>query len=203
MSAVVLSAAATERFFIPDFAITPGETRTVSIMLDNEEEYTAFQCDLYLPEGLIIDDDSFVLTSRKNANHTLTVTEFPGRSYRLMSYSLKLKTYSGNSGPLVNFTLTASNEFGLPQNILIRNCVFTTPEGQEIAFAEESCTISLKGDVNWDGLVDIDDVTDLINFVLTGSGSSLNMVAADVFGDTFVNINDVTELIHYVLTGTW
>ena len=49
---VALGAAATDRFYIEDFTISPGETRTVSILLDNEAEYTAFQSDLYLPEGL-------------------------------------------------------------------------------------------------------------------------------------------------------
>lgn len=39
---VALGAAATDRFYIEDFALAPGESRAVSILLDNEVEYTAF-----------------------------------------------------------------------------------------------------------------------------------------------------------------
>lgn len=49
MFRVALWGAATDRFYIEDFSISPGETRTVSILLDNEAEYTAFQCDAACP----------------------------------------------------------------------------------------------------------------------------------------------------------
>ncbi len=62
---------------------------------------------------------------------------------------------------------------------------------------------SLRGDVNDDGNVDINDVTALINYVLTGNSTGLNLAAANVNGDSDVDINDVTALIGFVLTGTW
>ena len=58
---------------------------------------------------------------------------------------------------------------------------------------------SLRGDVNMDGRVSIDDVTDLIDILL---GSVLNIydpVAADVSGDGRISIDDVTELIDMLL----
>lgn len=57
------------------------------------------------------------------------------------------------------------------------------------------------GDVNGDGSVDINDVTALIAYVLTGDATGLDLRAADVNGDTEVDINDVTSLINFVLTG--
>lgn len=70
-----LNAAATDRFYIEDFIISPGETKQVSIMLDNEEQYSAFQVDLLLPEGLTVEMDNgeytFNLTSRKDNDHTI------------------------------------------------------------------------------------------------------------------------------------
>ena len=80
---VALGAAATDRFHIEEFTISPGETRTVSILLDNEAEYTAFQSDLYLSKGLTA--TNFALTERKNANHTLTATVLPDGGIRLLS----------------------------------------------------------------------------------------------------------------------
>lgn len=58
----------------------------------------------------------------------------------------------------------------------------------------------LLGDVNDDGIVNIADITLLINYVLTGA-ADLNYDAADMNGDSFLNIADVTMLINYVLSG--
>ena len=69
----------------------------------------------------------------------------------------------------------------------------------------ESAAAALRGDVNNDQKVDIDDVTRLIDVVL-GKNVEYNAVAADCeteSGDGQVNINDVTALISYVLTGQW
>ena len=57
--------------------------------------------------------------------------------------------------------------------------------------------------MNGDGHVDINDVTALINYVLTGNTSGVNMTNAncDLQGD--IDINDVTVLINFVLKGTW
>lgn len=73
MAAVVaLIGAASQRFYIEDFSISPGETVTVAIQLDNDVEFTAFQADIYLPDGLTAVNGSFALTSRKSASHTLS-----------------------------------------------------------------------------------------------------------------------------------
>ena len=173
---VALGAAATDRFYIEDFTISSGETCTVSILLDNEAEYTAFQSDLYFPEGL---------TAAKN-----------------------LKTYSGNSGALVTFDVAASNEFEGEATVALQGTLFTTVAGVEIPFVDETCTVTLpstaiRGDVNGDGEVRINDVTALIDYLLSGDGSSINLSAADCNQDHDVRINDVTALIDYLLSGSW
>ena len=62
---------------------------------------------------------------------------------------------------------------------------------------------SLRGDVNGDGVVNIADVTALIDYLLSGSASGVNMAAADCNQDSSVNISDVTSLIDYLLSGSW
>jgi len=62
---------------------------------------------------------------------------------------------------------------------------------------------SMRGDVNGDQFVDINDVTALITCVLGGDASGMDMQAADITGEGAVDINDVTSLISYVLTGQW
>ena len=58
---------------------------------------------------------------------------------------------------------------------------------------------TLRGDVNGDGLVGIDDVTMLIDMLLKGESTP----SCDVNLDDFVAIDDVTALIDYLLKGEW
>ena len=61
----------------------------------------------------------------------------------------------------------------------------------------------LRGDVNGDGSVNISDVTALIDYLLSGNASGINLSGADCNQDSSVNISDVTSLIDYLLSGTW
>ena len=54
--------------------------------------------------------------------------------------------------------------------------------------------------MNGDGNVKIDDVTALINLLLSGNTSA---PAADCDLNGKVAIGDVTALINYLLSGTW
>ena len=62
---------------------------------------------------------------------------------------------------------------------------------------------SLRGDVNGDGSVNISDVTALIDYLLSGNASGINLSGADCNQDSSVNISDVTSLIDYLLSGRW
>ncbi len=62
-------------------------------------------------------------------------------------------------------------------------------------------TPSLKGDVNKDGKVNIDDVTALIDYLLSQDATGLDLDAADMDEDSKVGIDDVTALIDYMLSG--
>ena len=60
-----------------------------------------------------------------------------------------------------------------------------------------------RGDVNGDQKVDIEDVTALINYVLSGDASSIIITAAECDQNEGIDIEDVTALISFVLSGTW
>jgi hypothetical protein len=60
-------------------------------------------------------------------------------------------------------------------------------------------TPAMMGDVNDDGLVNITDVTLLINAVLNDNYDNINRVNANMNGDDAINITDVTMLITNVL----
>jgi hypothetical protein len=60
-----------------------------------------------------------------------------------------------------------------------------------------------RGDVTGDGNVDISDVTALIDYLLTGNATGVNLQAANVDGDSTVSVADVTALIDYLITNHW
>ena len=62
---------------------------------------------------------------------------------------------------------------------------------------------ALRGDVNADGEIDINDVTALIAAILGGDTSAINTANADCAAAAGIDINDVTALIGYILTGSW
>ena len=60
-----------------------------------------------------------------------------------------------------------------------------------------------RGDVDGNGEVKIADVTALINYLLSGDASDINLQAADCDQNGEIKIGDVTTLINYLLSGTW
>ena len=85
------------------------------------------------------------------------------------------------------------------------NGTVTATTGRVSAYADVQGTVNaapvIVGDVNMDGSVNIADVTTLIDYLLGGDESIIDIVAADVEQDGMVNIADVTALIDRLLGG--
>jgi hypothetical protein len=84
--------------------LLPGETRKVSIALDNEMDYTAFQLDLNLPDGLSA--RNFAVTDRAGS-HAFDVNLLADGNMRALCYSPTLQGISGHEGALLTFDVTA------------------------------------------------------------------------------------------------
>ena len=61
----------------------------------------------------------------------------------------------------------------------------------------------MRGDVNGDGEVAIGDVSALIDCLLTGDATGINLESANCNNDSEVSISDVSSLIDFLLNGTW
>ena len=86
-------------------SLKPGETRRVSITLDNEMDYSAFQLDLMLPSGLTA--SNFQLTGRASG-HAFDVNTLQNDNIRALCYSPLLTAISGHEGALLTFDVTAT-----------------------------------------------------------------------------------------------
>ena len=67
-------------------------------------------------------------------------------------------------------------------------------------------SVTARGDVNGVGGVDMDDLTALINYLLTSDATGINLANAACCSSpdsTTVDMDDLTALINYLLAGTW
>ena len=77
-----------------------------------------------------------------------------------------------------------------------------TPE-QDGYFTSNEYMPQLLGDVDGDGTVSIGDLTTLIDYVLSGNPTGINLPNADCDLTGYVDIGDITTLIDYLLNGYW
>ena len=91
-------------------------------------------------------------------------------------------------------------------NVTVTNAEGTTTialaEVRDMYFSNDGSTTPVYqlGDVNMDGDVNIADVTALIDYLLNGDDSAIDLTAANVNEDNSVDISDVTHLIDMLLT---
>ena len=79
------------------------------------------------------------------------------------------------------------------------------PDGDYFAVdnvAVKANSSPIPGDADGDGKVNISDVTSLIDYLLNGNASGIDLESADMNQDGKVNISDVTDLIDYLLRGS-
>ena len=61
--------------------------------------------------------------------------------------------------------------------------------------------LAQNGDVDGNGVIGMDDLTALINYLVYGTTSGINMTGADVDGNGVVGMDDLTALINYLVYG--
>lgn len=118
------------KFYIPDFKIAVNETKTIGLVLDNETSFTAFQTDVYLPEGLSIVANTFAVTNRA-LGHSVSARSFSDGRTRITCFNPNNASFSGNSGALVEFYISANKDVAECCNIELRNNIFSTTTGGE------------------------------------------------------------------------
>ena len=155
--------------FIEDFTIVEGETKQIAIMLNNNVAFSAFQADIYLPEGLEIVEAT--LSDRK-ADHTLASAMRNNGSVRLLSYSLGVNAFAGSEGELVYLTVKATDNFVGDFQIEIDNIKFAT-----VDFAEyylEPTVADVTGYTGVEGVEDDEIVVKVVgNSIVAPEGAEV------------------------------
>ena len=140
---ITKSVLATDNVTISDFRITRGETKEVSVLLENDVAYVGFQFDLYLPEGITVTSYSSD-DSRIPASSSVTMNQQTDGAYRFVGAALGGEAIVGNSGSVVKLSVTASStvaygsKTGYFRTIKLSNAGGTGP-----VYPEKSFTFSV------------------------------------------------------------
>ena len=199
---------------IADFSIVQGETKTISVELDNaNESYIMLDFLLRLPDGVAIDkDDEGELLVVQNderftRSHIMEFSEKGSNIYHVLIYSSRNASIKGSSGELFSMTITADADAprGDFQGRFYEQ-VFSNPEEQEYDPADSYFNVTITknvelGDVNDDGIVSISDAVVVVNYILTNGNPTGNFVfaAADTNNDGSITITDAVGIVNIIL----
>lgn len=79
----------------------------------------------------------------------------------------------------------------------------TTTDGSNLSASCEVIVHAERGDLNCDGKVNMDDLTELINYLLTSDATGIDLSGADCDLNGSVGMDDLTTLINFLLTNQW
>ena len=136
---------AEERFYIESLNIQPGQTKTFSLNLDNENSYQGFQADIVLPEGLSIVTKTngtfdISLTDRAPSSFSLSSNEITEGTVRVVCYSSQNDVFSGQSGALVTMQIKASDSFNGGQ-LSLKNVIFSGLDNRDVNMSDYNLQI--------------------------------------------------------------
>ncbi len=155
LSVVVLLAMVSNTFadniVVEDFSIAPGETKTISIELNNpNSEYIMVEFWMSFPEGVTIpmDQDGFYMAEgnadRFTRTHTLEVNKQDG-FYHFLVFSSRNAALLGNSGELISVAIeAASNAQNGTYTAQIFNQLYNDPDKNEVTPDDVSFNITIE-----------------------------------------------------------
>lgn len=167
-----------DRFYIPDFKIAVGETKEISVILDNESSFSAFQTDIFLPEGLIPVDGSIKMTARGNG-HSVSSKAFSDGRLRIACLSLDNAVFSGNSGALVTLSVTATKDVAERCTIEMKNQRFSMANAKEYILPNSTTTVTTER-----ALVTDINLSETSLSITTGESRQLSAEVLPVYAST-------------------
>jgi hypothetical protein len=206
-------AAANNALYVNDFDMAGNQTKTLSIMLDNATAFSAVQCDINLPAGVSIveqtdewGDPAYALLSSARSNDHDAWSDITGSGdVRLIITNSISRPLKGSSGAIATFKVRSAAGFSGEHELTLRNIVCADADATRYALPDAVCLINhaagVTGDVDGNGSVDGNDLNMLINILL----GKLSVNDASVKGEPNVDGNggidgsDLNALINIIL----
>ncbi len=200
-------------FAANDTVTLHGKTEQMPINLNNDGDVSAFQFDIYLPEGITIamnEDEEYEMTlnsKRATSSHSVSTYKQPNGAIRYTCYSNKSASFKGESGTeLFTLPLTVAENIEGEFKVEIKNIILSSSDAQGYYSPNMEFVVTVKpydlGDSNGDGSINIIDVVNTMNVVLGKESARFIKEAADINADTQINIVDVVGTMNIVLGNT-
>lgn len=196
--------------FASSLKASRGAEFRLPIEMNNVNEISAVQFDLYLPEGMLLSTDEYgdyqiELGDRTTARrHSVSSRVMSDGALRVVVSSTQNATFTGNNGTLLSLVLfpQTTMEAG-DYDVELKNIVLTDPQATRYAAADMKSVITVSaytmGDVNNDTHIDVADLTGVVLFILENADASLVFNAADMDGNGVVEVNDYAALVNVIL----
>ena len=194
-----------------DVTAMAGDTIVMAVAMHNKESVTAFQTDILLPEGFELAEENgqfaVSLSDRKSQDHICGTRKLSSGVIRVLCVSPTSQNFNGNDGDILYMTVCVPEDASGEYPVKLLNTVLTLgsyvncylPDTSAVITVESTQPPVMRGDVNGDGMVNIADVTTLIDYLLGNEVQNFNSNNADVNGNGLLSIADVTALIDYLL----
>lgn len=173
---------------------------TLKVGMDNyTPDLVGMQFDVHWTNAMHY--ESVKASDRWNNEH-VTAIPINDNTLRVVAYTIPSTAISGNSGELMRLHFTCNDEAYEGTTVRIDSISLSNTKGEQKSSIQGLAMKIVKmGDVNDDGVIDVTDVTMLINRVLGTKSTNFHESVADMNGDTVLDVTDVTLLINKVLKG--
>ena len=126
-----------------DLRLIANEENGLSLTLTGDMDFTAFQFEVEVPEG--IDISAMRINSQRMDDHQLLFNKVADNRYRVAALSLSNTIFNGNDGELLIISLEGTE----PLDVCIHDIHFVTTQGTDIVFND----LYLNG--NTTGIADV------------------------------------------------
>ena len=183
--ALPLASRAKDTFYIEPMNVVPGESKTITLNLDNSQVFRGFQTDIELPEGLKIASKSngnfdISLTDRGSSSFSVSSNLMSDGSVRILGYSTQGESIKGNQGALVRISVRASSDFS-GGYIKLKNSIFSDVNNRDVKLDNSQLFVGTKeqNDVSVKGGEISPEVSKAFSFELSNE-SEMNAFQMDV-----------------------
>ena len=163
MGCIAAFAQGTNKLYIEDFDIAPGETKTLDIILDNEDPVSSLQFDIRFPKGLTYVEGSLEkVTSRiTRSSHSIMAVSQPSDNdnaqYRMgfisTSSAMSNSSVKGNEGALLRIQVKADYNYTGSYILMSRIIGSNGTVSPSVRLDMEDCNVTAGvhvGDLNVD-----------------------------------------------------
>lgn len=188
--------------YIPTVHASTLDTTLVQVFMNNPVPIIAFETNLVLPRGFVLDTLHTKLNAARKGNHLLSIAQISpfSNTYKIMAYSLiSHDVFKGNSGAIMDLICLFPDsvqqaKIELKETILVDTSTnitgVTVSDG--ILIVEPPFVM---GDANGDKKVDVTDIVNLVAFINGRNPIGFQAVAADLDRNGKWNVADITKMV--------